>query len=53
MQGAEVRLTVPTQLQGGRLTVRYAWRPYTDANLVGRTGLPVSTFALSEGYVRP
>lgn len=53
VQGAEVRLTVPTQLQGGRLTVRYAWRPYTDANLVGRTGLPVSTFSLSEGYVRP
>ena len=53
VQGAELRLTVPTQLQGSRLTVRYAWRPYTDANLVGRTVLPVSTFSLSEDYVRP
>lgn len=25
--------------------IRYAYRPYTDANLVGPTGLPVSTFA--------
>lgn len=24
--------------------IRYGWRPYTDANLVNKTGLPASTF---------
>lgn len=50
VQGAELRISIPQSLQAKRLTVRYAWRPYTDANLVGQTGLPVSTFALPEGY---
>ena len=31
---------------------RYAWKPYTDANLVGDTDLPVSTFT-TEDYVSP
>ena len=26
--------------------VRYAWQPYTRANLVNGTGLPASTFRL-------
>ena len=26
--------------------VRYAWEPYTDANLTGKSGLPVSTFEI-------
>ena len=26
--------------------VRYAWKPYTDANLINETGLPASTFEL-------
>ena len=26
--------------------VRYAWKPYTDANLVNETGLPASTFEI-------
>ena len=28
----------------GCVRVRYAWRPYTDANLVNGAGLPASTF---------
>jgi sialate O-acetylesterase len=31
-------------VQTGR--VRYAWKPYTDANLVNEAGLPASTFEL-------
>lgn len=27
--------------------VRYAWKPYTDANLVNETGLPASTFEIT------
>ena len=26
--------------------VRYAWKPYTDANLVNEAGLPASTFEI-------
>ena len=26
--------------------VRYAWKPYTDANLINETGLPASTFEI-------
>ena len=28
------------------MAVRYAWQPYTRANLVNTTGLPASTFRL-------
>lgn len=28
----------------GPIMVRYAWEPFTDANLTGKSGLPVSTF---------
>lgn len=28
----------------GPIVVRYAWEPFTDANLTGESGLPVSTF---------
>ena len=27
--------------------VRYAWKPYTDANLINETGLPASTFEIT------
>ena len=27
--------------------IRYAWKPYTDANLVNETGLPASTFEIN------
>ena len=27
--------------------IRYAWKPYTDANLVNETGLPASTFEIT------
>ena len=27
--------------------IRYAWKPYTDANLVNETGLPASTFEVN------
>lgn len=30
-------------------TVRYGWRPYTDANLANREGLPASTFQINVG----
>ena len=30
-----------------QLKVRYAWKPYTDANLVNETGLPASTFEIT------
>ena len=33
------RVPIPTQ-------VRYAWKPYTDANLVNSEGLPASTFEM-------
>ena len=29
------------------IRVRYAWKPYTDANLVNETGLPASTFEIT------
>ena len=32
--------------------VRYAWKPYTDANLVNETGLPASTFEIEISHRR-
>ena len=32
--------------------VRYAWKPYTDANLVNEAGLPASTFEIMVQYVQ-
>lgn len=47
LEGATVTLQLPPTLRGKDLwRLRYAWRPYTDANLTGATGLPVSTFSI-------
>ena len=47
LKGATVTLQLPATLQGKDLwRLRYAWCPYTDANLTGATGLPVSTFSI-------
>ena len=29
------------------MRIRYAWKPYTDANLINETGLPASTFEIT------
>ena len=42
IEGSKVRLTCP-QLKSPRY-VRYAWQPFTRANLVNKDGLPASTF---------
>lgn len=39
---------VTLSVEEAPLYVRYAWKPYTDANLVGGTGLPVSTFIIKQ-----
>lgn len=45
--GRQLRLQLPKILMNQELLqLRYAWKPYTDANLTGATGLPVGTFAL-------
>lgn len=31
----------------GALRIRYAWKPYTDANLINESGLPASTFEVN------
>ncbi len=33
-------------IEGEAHRIRYAWRPFTDANLVNETGLPASTFEI-------
>ncbi len=40
--GEEVKVTAPTVKEPKQ--VRYAWQPYTNANLVNKDGLPASTF---------
>lgn len=42
IEGSKVRLTCP-RLKAPRY-VRYAWQPFTRANLVNEDGLPASTF---------
>lgn len=42
IEGSKVRLTCP-RLKSPRY-VRYAWQPFTRANLVNKDGLPASTF---------
>ena len=42
IEGFKVRLTCP-RLKSPRY-VRYAWQPFTRANLVNKDGLPASTF---------
>ena len=48
IKGKNVLLSLPTSLVGQELyQLRYAWHPYTDANLTGATGLPVGTFFIN------
>lgn len=42
IKGNQIRLTAK-EVKHPRF-VRYAWQPFTDANLVNRAGLPASTF---------
>ena len=39
-------VTVRCADQGRAVKLRYAWKPYTDANLVNSEGLPASTFEM-------
>lgn len=45
VSGDKIILRIPSTVNVPRF-VRYAWQPYTRANLVGKTGLPVSTFKM-------
>ena len=45
ISGNKIILRIPSTVSVPRF-VRYARQPYTRANLVGKTGLPVSTFKL-------
>ena len=40
IEGNCIIVNFPTEM------IRYAWKPYTDANLINETGLPASTFEL-------
>lgn len=40
------RVLIPIQTNEKIVAVRYAWKPFTDANLVNKEGLPVSTFQI-------
>lgn len=51
LRDARVIISLPRRISSQKLQIRYAWEPYTDANLVGHTGLPVSTFSIREGYL--
>ena len=42
IEGSKVRLSSP-EVKAPRY-VRYAWQPFTRANLVNKEGLPASTF---------
>ena len=47
IQGQTVTLRLPISLPTQALwLLRYAYRPYSDANLTGATGLPVGTFSI-------
>ena len=47
IQGQTVTLRLPASLPRQALwLLRYAYRPYSDANLTGATGLPVGTFSI-------
>ena len=47
IQGQTVTLRLPASLPTQALwLLRYAYRPYSDANLTGATGLPVGTFSI-------
>lgn len=46
LEGSRVYLQLPPTLQlKDLLLLRYAWAPFSSANLVGATGLPVGTFS--------
>jgi sialate O-acetylesterase len=40
------RIIIDGQAGTCGMRIRYAWKPYTDANLVNETGLPASTFEI-------
>ena len=42
--GDVVCIPIPKSIRSQRLTIRYGWKPFTDANLVGVTGLAFYTF---------
>lgn len=47
LHGATVHLALPKSLASmPLLQLRYAWSPYSTANLTGATGLPVGTFSM-------
>ena len=33
-------------IEGEAYRIRYAWKPFTDANLINEAGLPASTFEI-------
>ncbi len=43
IDGKHVYLRIP---EGGAKSVRYAWQPFSRANLVNEAGLPASTFSI-------
>ncbi|MGV3686161.1 MAG: GDSL-type esterase/lipase family protein [Daejeonella sp.] len=43
INGKHVYLRIP---EGGAKSVRYAWQPFSRANLVNEAGLPASTFSI-------
>ena len=45
----KISIKVPKQYHPNTI-VRYAWKPYTEANLVNEIGLPVSTFKTTKIY---
>lgn len=40
------KVLIPIQANERIVAVRYAWEPFTDANLVNKEGLPASTFQM-------
>ncbi|MGZ5254648.1 MAG: sialate O-acetylesterase [Flavitalea sp.] len=40
------KVLIPVGVEENIVTIRYAWKPFTDANLVNEEGLPASTFHL-------
>ncbi|MEN8126074.1 MAG: sialate O-acetylesterase [Bacteroidota bacterium] len=44
ISGNSVRFTLPEPFKA-HFFIRYAWEPYTEANLVSKNGLPVSSFS--------
>lgn len=45
IQGKSVTFKMPKNFKNS-IYIRYAWKPYTEANLISNRGLPVSTFRI-------